>query len=161
VFAVAVSALVTYAVLAAARPSPEIVLRQFDLPPAKATALYQILKPKSVKVIVGRDGGRVSIKGTAGECDAVAGLARIITRCCSGPSCEARQCVERARKSWTTHRTYRLPGNSKAKALFQALAPEDVPVLVSRSGKKVTVDASPQDQETIARVVDILRGRRL
>jgi hypothetical protein len=158
--AVVLSAVVTYAVVAASRSPDQLEKRFFNLPDEKAAALFNMLKPADVKVIVGRDGGNVSISGTAGECDALAEFAGLIARLRGQPSCAVKEHIEHARKTWTTSNTYRLP-RSKAETLFNALAPDDVPVLVSRDGKRVRVEANPHDQATIRHVVQILRGRRL
>lgn len=160
VLAVMISALATFAVFAATRSPVQIESRSFDLPPAKAAAMFRLLKPKDVKVIVARDGNHVQIKGTHRECDALTDFIGLIGRFSSQSECQVRRQMERARKTWTTHETYRLP-KSKAKALFDALAPDDVPVLVSWSGKRLRIDASPTDQAILKQLVQILRGRRL
>ncbi len=160
VVVVIVAGLATYAVLAATRSAAVLENRRFDIPRAKATAMFELLRPRDVKVVVRRDGGRLKITGTPQECDALAKFVGLITRYTGKPECEVRVAMERARKGWSTRQRYKLP-KSKARALFNALAPDDVPVLVSWSGKRVRVDASPQVQETIRQVVEILRGRRL
>ncbi len=157
--ALAVSALVTYAVFAVARPSLELEDRGFHLPPATAGAMLELLKPRSVKVLVSKDADHIKIKGTARECDVLADFAGIITRHKGKSACEVREEMKRARRGWTTHRVYKLP-DARAKALFRALAPDDVPVLVSWAGKRIRIDATPIDQEVMRRVVEILRGHR-
>lgn len=160
VVVVIVAGLATYAVLAATRSATVLEDRSFDIPRAKATAVFELLRPRDVKVVVRKDGRRVQITGTPKECDALAKFVGLITRYTGKPECEVRVAMERARKGWTTRRKYKL-SKSRARALFNALAPDDVPVLVSWSGKRVRVDASPQVQENIRHVVEILRGRRL
>lgn len=155
----ALSALITYAVFAVARPSVELEDRGFHLPPAKAGAMLELLKPRSVKVLVSKDGGQIKIKGTAKECDVLADFAGLIARHRGKPACDVRDCMKQARRTWTTHRLYKLP-NARAKALFRALAPDDVPVLVSWAGKRVRVDATAIDQKVVGHVVEILRGHR-
>ncbi len=156
----AISVLITYAVFAATRTVVATEERRFDLPPAKTAAMFELLKPRDVKVLVRKDTGRLHIVGTAKECEVLADFTRLITRHRGKPACEVRQCMEHARKSWTTREAYKLP-KRRAKALFDALAPDDVPVLVSWKGKRVRVDADPGDQKIIRHIVTILRGRRL
>lgn len=158
--AVVISALITYAVFAVARPEVEIEGRFFDLPLAKAAAVFKLLEPRNVKVLVSKDGGRIQINGTGRECDVLADFVGLIGRFGGQPDCEIQRGMEHARKSWTTRQTYKLP-KSKAKALFDALAPDDVPVLVSLRGRRLQIDASPTDQATLKHLVEILRGRRL
>ncbi len=154
-----VSALITYAVFAVARPSLELEDRGFHLPPAKAGAMLELLKPRSVKVRVRNYADHIKIKGTANECDILEDFAGLIARHKGKPDCDVRECMKQARGGWTTHKLYKLP-NARAKALFRALAPDDVPVLVSWAGKRVRVDATPKDQEVVGQVVEILCGHR-
>ncbi len=160
VLAVMISAVATFAVFAATRSPVQIESRFFDLPSAKAAVVFNLLKPSDIKVIVKRDGDRIEIRGTHRECDVLTDFAGLIGRYSGRPECEVRHQMERARKTWTTRETYRLP-KSRAKALFDALAPDDVPVLVSWSGKRLRSDASPADQAILKQLVQILRGRRL
>jgi len=157
---VVISALVTYAVFAAARTPLVVESRFFDLPSAKASAVYNLLKPRDVKVVVQKDGDRVRITGTRRECDAIADFVNLIARFRGQSPCSIEQNMARARKTWSARQTYRMPG-PKSKALFDALAPDDVPVLVSWKGKRLRIDANPSDQATLEHFVQILRGRRL
>lgn len=158
--AVIVSALAVYGVFAATRSSPELEDRSFELIPCKAAAMFELLKPRDVKMLVSVDAGSLQITGTRGECDALTEFVELITRYHGKSSHEVRLCMKRARRGWTTRRDYKL-AKDKANALFDVLAASDVPVLVSWSGKRVRVDANSKDQETVRNIAQILRGRRL
>ena len=153
-------AFVAYIVFAAVRPSNVTEKLSFELPSSKAEAVFDLLKPQDVEVLVYRNDGCVQITGTGRECDAVAELVELITRYGGMPAGEVNRRMERARKGWTTRRTYKL-SEDKAQAFFNVLAPDDVPVLVSLSSERLRVDATPQDQRIIRDVVKILRRKRL
>ena len=155
-----ISAAITYGVFAATGSAGPIENRRIELPGAKATALYNLLRPDGIRVVVGRQGGRLDIRGTAGECGTVTAFAEIITRCAGKPADQINHCMAHHRELWSTRQTYRLSSHM-ARVLFDALSPNDVPVLVSQDGKRVSVSASGADQETVRRFVEILRGRRL
>ena len=155
-----VSALAVYGVFAATRSSPELENRSFELMPCKAAAMFELLKPQDVKVVVSVDNGSLQITGTRGECGAVTQFAGLITRYQGKSAHEVRLHMKDARRGWTTRRDYKL-AKDKANALFDVLAASDVPVLVSWNGKRVRVDANPEDQETVHNIARILRGRRL
>jgi hypothetical protein len=157
--AAGISAALTYAVFATTFREAPKEDRSFDLPCAKAATLFESLEPRDVKVLVRQEGGLIQITGTKRECDAVGDFVSLVTRCGGLSSCEVDKCIQKARVGWTTHRAYKLP-KKKAQILFDALAPADVPVLVSLKGTRVRIDASPQDQEVVSSMVDILRGRR-
>ena len=123
-------------------------------------SIFDLLKPQDVLVLVRQDPSGVQITGTARECAALTDFVALIDRHQGKSEHEVRHLMEDARRRWTTHRSYKL-SKHKAKSLFDALAPDDVPVLVSWDGSRVKVDASPEDQSVIARVVRIMRGRRL
>ncbi len=135
------------------------VQRSFVLPPAKADALYELLRPSSVRVIVGRDDDGVYIRGTIDEVESIDVLVDLLTRerCAHQRDCGER--MDELRPTFDTTRRHKLTG-ATARALATLLAFEDVPVLVSRQSSKVTVEASRDDQATVRRVVDILRGNR-
>ena len=155
-----VAALITYVVFAATRSAPVMEDRCFELPSTKSAALFELLKPRDIKVLVRKDAGCVQITGTPKESDVLTAFVKLITRYSGAPAHEVQRRMSQARRDWTTRRTYKL-SKAKAKTLFNILAPDDVPVLVSWSGKRLRVDASPKDQEIIRHVVEILRGRRL
>ena len=131
----------------------------YELAPPKAAALYHLLAPRDVRVLVRRSEGRVSVKGTEREIAILDGLVALLNRV----DCQSEGCLNaymaRARHTWTTSRQYKL-SRQKAAALFNLLAFDDVPVLVSGRKSKVRVEASPDDQKTIWHVVNILKGHR-
>lgn len=139
-------------------PGP-IVRHDFTLSDAKADALYNLLKPRDIAVIVGRDAGRLYVEGTRGEVDALVKFVDILNRVERLPRHQHQQRMDQLRKTWTNRRTYRLT-SAKSRRLKNVLAFDDVPVLVSRSGPRITVESSDEDRPTIDRIIDILRRRR-
>ncbi len=156
-----VVAVAASAVIVTAARSPRVtVSRSLDLPSEKSAALYELLRPSDVKVIVSRDHDRLRVRGTPAECDAVSAFAGLVTRHVDHSPGELKRCMAQARRGWSTKKTYKLSTRG-ARALFGALAPEDVPVLVSRTGNRVRVEASVEDQAIVAEMASILRGHRL
>ena len=141
----------------AIQPNAPQIERAFVMPPAKADALYELLRPSTVRVIVGRNGDGVYIRGTSEEVDTITALVDLLTReqCALEHRCDER--MNELRPTFNTTQRHKL-ARSRASALAALLAFEDVPVLVSRRSTKVTVEASRADQATLRRVVDILRG---
>ena len=129
-----------------------------DLPKDKADAVYKLIRPKDIDVRVGSTDTGVWIRGTRVETAVMDRLGEIITRYRHLPSGIAEMRVDEDRPQWTTNKRYKL-SRSKARALFELLRPDDVPVCVGRDRKYVTVEATEADQAVIRRVVDILRGR--
>lgn len=135
------------------------VRRAFDLPPAKADALFNLIAPSDIKVIVGRRHGGVFIKGTPNEAETLERFAELLTRLEGWDGNTIEHIIGSLRRQPTVTETYRLPAE-KVRALIDILKFDDVPVLVSGGGRKVRVIATPEDQQTICEVVDIMRGKR-
>jgi hypothetical protein len=137
---------------------PRNIDRAYDLADRKARAVYALLEPNDIRVIVSRRGnGRIGIQATAGEALAMDRFVELITRVSREP--DGSQAMAQARAAWNSRRTYTLDSDH-AEALYGILAWNDVPVLVSRnSSRRITVEATRNDQETIARIVHILGGR--
>ena len=135
------------------------VQRAYDLVPAKAAALHHLLAPRDVRVLVSWSESRVSVKGTEREVEILDRFVALLNRvdCCNAACVSAH--MDKARRTWTTSRNYKL-SRGKGAALFNILAFDDVPVLVSGSKSKICVQASPDDQKTIWHVVNILKGQR-
>jgi len=135
------------------------VQRTYALSEDKADALFNLLAPGDVHVLVSRCESGVCIKGTAREVEILDHLAALLMRV----QCQSSGCVERymnqVRPSWTASESYNL-SRHKASTLFQLLAFEDVPVGVSARKSKIRVDANITDQETIRGIVNILNGKR-
>ena len=134
------------------------VKRLYELPRAKAEALFALLAPDDVKVFVGPDPEGVKIKGTAQEAKILDAFVNLLTREEGQAIDDPAAFIEKLRKTWNTERSYKLPG-PKADALFNILAFPDVPVLVSRSDSGVHVEASENDQKVLAGVVGIMHGK--
>ncbi len=129
-----------------------------DLPKDKADAVTKLIKPKDIHVVVRTWPGGVSLEGTHVETAVMDRLGEIITRYRRLPSHMVEMRVDEDRPQRTRER-YKLPTRSKARALFELLDLDDVPVRVDRDRRYVTVWATEADQAVIRRVVDILRGR--
>jgi hypothetical protein len=140
-------------------PAPT-VNRGFNLGYDKADAMYRLLAPRDIKVIVGRHDQGVNIQGTPREIAALTDFVELITRYHGQSAGEVRAHINYAKRHGARTRTYKVP-KSKGKVLYEILAADDVPVLVSGSARKIRVEATPHDQETLRQVVEILRGRRL
>lgn len=122
----------------------------FHIASAKARAMFDLLAPDDVRVLVGRRDDAVYVRGTSSDVRTVERFVDLLTRSAS------RQTA--GRRDWF-ERKYELT-KEKAKLLSSALAPSDVPVLVSLCEyDAVCVQASPHDHTTIANMVAILRGR--
>jgi len=141
------------------RPGPA-VQRAYALAGEKADALFSLLAPRDVRVLVSRCDGGIHVTGTAREIEILDHLAALLTRV----QCSSRSCIERylaeVRPSWTSTRMYELSPH-KASGLFRLLAFEDVPLGVSARKSKVRVDANTTDQETVQGLVNILNGKRV
>lgn len=140
--------------------APQMVRRSYDLPEAKASAFFELLAPSDVKVLVGRTDKGVSIEGTTAEAKVLDGLTDLLTRFADRDVSDTGAFITELRPTWTTTATYELP-EKKLGLLFDILAFDDVPVLVSRGDGKITVQASDADQKVVAGIARILSGERL
>ncbi len=136
---------------------PQLVTRQLDLPPDKADAVFDLLSPRDVPVLVRRTDKGVSVRGTTGEVHALVKLAELLTR-------EQGQAIEgetegKLSKAWNAQASFSGLNDQQADALFRTLAFKDVPVLVSRHLDEVTVAGSRQDVDVVKDVVKIIRGK--
>jgi hypothetical protein len=135
------------------------VARTYSLPEDKADALFNLLAPRDVRVLVSRCEGGVCVKGTLREIEILDHLTGLLTRV----RCESSSCIDhymdQVRSSWTSSEKYNL-SRHKASTLYHLLAFEDVPVGVSARKSKIRVDANSTDQATIRGVVNILAGKR-
>ncbi|MHC4698458.1 MAG: hypothetical protein ACYTFA_17130, partial [Planctomycetota bacterium] len=141
------------------RPSDEI-RRSYSLCERNADAMYKLLAPRDIEVIVSTRDGGISIKGTPWELSTVDRFVELITRKEHQDKRTVRAYIDHILETSNKVEEYKLP-RRKSVALRRILAFDDVPVMVlSDSGEPVTVQATAQDQETIRRMVDILRGKR-
>ncbi len=132
--------------------------RTYRLSDAKAAALVDLLAPREVPVLVGRRGHNVGIEGTTEQIRTMDRFVELLLRhekYCYAPH---PACFKTYRDKWTSKVDYKL-GKKHAKALFELLAFNDVPVLVSLHGSRLLVRASPNDQQTVRDVADILGTR--
>ncbi len=138
--------------------------RNLFLNSAKAQAMFDLLAPKDVAVIVGPNhhgrfnGGRViSVSGTPEEVRTVQQFAELLTRLEDEPWFRDRESIS-GPSTGMCERTYRLR-RSNAKALTKMLSFDDVPVFVTRLGSRLAVSATNEDHRTICGIVRILGGR--
>lgn len=136
-----------------------IVKAEIELPDCKRECFYKMLAPKGVKVIVHRSDCCLQVSGSPREVEALSRFAELLVRFQNVPDGHIRARLTKM-KNQLISQDYKLP-RGQAQNLFDLLAHEDVSVWVSRSGRKVTVQALPKDQQTVAYVAKILVGKRL
>ena len=141
------------------------VSRSFPLAADKAEAMFDLLKPSNVSVLVGPtyrgqfiSGRGLDVEGTREEIRTVERFLGLLT--------SASDEYERSWRPRYAHtcglkidRRYRL-GRQKAKALERILSFEAVPVSAYRSRSKLKITATPEDHEVIHAIVKILGGRQ-
>lgn len=132
--------------------------RTYRLHNAKATALVDLLSPRDVPVIVGRRGHNVGIQGTTIQIRTMDRFVELLLRHEKHCYAQHPKCFETYHNKWTSKVDYKL-GKKHAKALFEILAFNDVPVLVTQHGSRLLVRATPNDQKTVSEVARILNGR--
>ncbi len=140
------------------RTGPKIEM-VFPLQASKADAVYEMLSPSDIHVIVGRNNGEgVHVRGTSREMRAIEQFIDLLSRAGKHPDIDPVAFVERQKSTWTDRERFKLT-RKKAKALAKLLAYNDVPVLVSRNGSRVTVEGTEDDIRTVRAIVEILKGR--
>ncbi|MFQ5489399.1 MAG: hypothetical protein ACE5GE_01650 [Phycisphaerae bacterium] len=133
------------------------VERHYDLTAAKADALYTLLAPNHVQVLVGREQGGVFVKGTRREVEVLDRFIDLLTRFHGWDAFSLRQTMMGLQPTWDVQRTYKL-GDRQARALYQLLAFQDVPVAVAQHCSGIHIDATAEDQQTLGQLVAILKG---
>ncbi|UCE62058.1 MAG: hypothetical protein JSU63_10165 [Phycisphaerales bacterium] len=136
-----------------------VIERDYFLRQEKSHALFELLRPKDVKVFVSQDDGLFTAQGNEWEIAVLDDFVELVTRY-DGQSQEAvSEYIDRAAKISNTDRSYRLP-RAKTEALHNVLKPADVPVLAGKQRRRVSVQATEKDQKTISNMVRILSGKR-
>lgn len=137
-------------------PSVPMVWRELELPQDKADMLFQLLRPNDIKILVDRDDCRLKVNGSPGEVATIIGLGELITRFQGVPIRHIKAHLSKIRLS---KKDYKL-SRSSACRLFDLLAFDDVPVWVVREGRSLQIIADPSDQQMLANLASILRGKR-
>lgn len=137
-------------------PSVPMVWRELELPQAKADMLFELLRPDDIKVIVNRDDCCLKVTGSLGEVATIIGFGELITRFHGVPERHVRAHLSKMRLSNKDYMLSRL----SAGRLFDLLALDDVPVWVARKGRSLQIKAEPSDQQMLANLANILRGKR-
>ncbi len=139
--------------------------RNLSLNSAKAQALFNLLAPDDVAVMVGPhhhgrfNGGRVvSVSGSPEEVRIVRQFAELLARMEDERGFRDYELIGGS-SAGTCERTYRLR-RSRAKSLAKMLSFDDVPVVVTRLGSRLAVSATVEDHRTISGIVRILGGRQ-
>lgn len=144
------------------RPDGEGVRRDFNLSPAKASALYALLAPSDIKVTVRKRPRGVTVHGTPREVAALRDLVDLVNRVeghgWSAARLKAR--IDELRPSWTCTDFYELPPD-KAKCLWNLLSIDGVPLAISGGPSRLRIDATCADHNILRTVVEILKGRPL
>lgn len=136
------------------------VSRSFDLDDGKAGAIFLLLSPDNVRVLVSRTQTGINIKGTPREVNTLTEFIGILTRDTGKDYNADPAALAELRKTWNSEKTYTLP-QSVADALFVTLAFNDVPVYVTRTDDGINVQAVNTDQKIIAQITQIARGEEL
>lgn len=126
----------------------------------KADALHELLAPRDVKVLVGRRGNGVVVKGTPGEIRTLSELGDLLNRLDSATPDAARREISRMREKALERREFLLPQKT-AETLHRLLGAPDVPILIHRERTRVEVYAPADDMRVIESTIRILRGERL
>ncbi len=133
--------------------------RMIDLDESKSRALYNLLAPRDVHVVVGWDDGRINVRGSAEEVDTLVALAGILSR--------AEHTGDGFNRSWKQaysvrdriERTYRLHPE-KSHKLSQLLGQADLTLEVSDASDGISIIASIEDHAVMDHMVKILNGER-
>jgi len=133
-------------------PPPRMMRVGLEVTGEKAQAMFDVLAPDSVPIIVGRLDELVWINATPREVNAVREFTRLITRYDDLPKDQVARIIDSHRSAWTSNRTYRLPRELRG-PLFRLLAFDNVDVGVYRTGDGIGVNARPEDQRIIERLV--------
>ncbi|HRX86847.1 MAG TPA: hypothetical protein P5572_17620 [Phycisphaerae bacterium] len=136
------------------------VEREIKLPSAKASALFNLLAPQRVRVLVDKTSDGVSVRGTEAEVDAIAAFGKLLTRDAGTNYATDEAALEKLKKTWDSEETYQVPQDSLA-ALYATLAFDDVPVYVDVAEGGVSVQATKDDQAVVRRMVKIVKGEAL
>ncbi|HNO79501.1 MAG TPA: hypothetical protein PKN33_15735 [Phycisphaerae bacterium] len=133
------------------------VEKLLDLSPEKAQAVYDLLAPQDVKVLVGRRNQGLHVRGTAKEVSTLEALAELMMRDADRKITDPAKYIEELQGTWDTTALYKLP-TTAGEALLKVLAFPDVPVLVANESGGIGVRASKRDQAVIADVTRIQQG---
>ncbi|HWL94967.1 MAG TPA: hypothetical protein VNT79_15715 [Phycisphaerae bacterium] len=125
-----------------------------DLDAARVDALFDLLKPEDVPVLVREDGDRLLVEGSTHRVGAVRDLVNIL-----------RRHVHRGQgdlpRETAIRKTYEL-SRKHAAALARALSYSHASIRVYRDENELSVTASPVDQQAISQLVrSVLRGREV
>jgi len=132
--------------------------REYSLSDEKADALFELLSPSDVTVVVSRTGDGVSIRGRQNQCEVMDRFIDLYTRGQREGLNTYGETIERWQSRWDSDESYSVP-EDRADAVYAVLAFDDVPVLVSRSGDGISVKATGADQRTVADLVNIVSGQ--
>lgn len=133
------------------------VEKLLDLTPEKADALFALLAPQDIKVLVGRRNQGVHVRGTAKEVATLEALAELMMRESDREITDPQKFIEELEGTWDSASVYKLP-KPAGEALLTVLAFPDVPVLVADQSDGIGVRASKRDQAVIADVARIQQG---
>lgn len=133
-----------------------------SMPAPKADALFDMLAPDHVRVLVSRQSDGVLVQGDDGELRALLALQSLVTRLDGkAPRYVESQIRRLGSDDSASVRRYDLHGRKTAKRLYRLLAFDDVPVIVHRDGASLIVRASAGDHDVLAAVTRILLGEPL
>ncbi len=126
----------------------------FTLDSHLADAMFELLAPADVDVVVSRRTKGIHIKGSPQDIRTVARFIAVVTQNTHHPNDPPRAISSH----WLEDRTYILTRHN-ADSLVEVLAYEHAPVFATQFGSKVEISASPEDHKAIAAMIDVLGGR--
>ena len=117
--------------------------------------MYALLAPDDVRVVVGRvDHGLIGVRGTEREIAVLGDLVSLMRRV------DERGATIDPQSERSCTKAYSLT-LKRASRLRRVLELGHISCDVTKGGRRLVVEASKADQETVARVVRILEGERL
>jgi len=128
--------------------------QSFALDAHLADAMFRLLAPSDVEVIVSRRTSGIHLKGSPRDIRTLTQFIAVMTQNTCGPGDPPPD----GSSDWLEDRAYILT-RDKARSLVDVLAYEHAPVFATRFGSKVEIHARPEDHKAIAAMIDILGGK--
>jgi hypothetical protein len=119
-----------------------------------ADAIFELLAPSDVDVIVSRRTMGIHVKGSRRDVRTLTQFIAVMTQ----NTCSPDDPPPDGLSHWLEDRTYLLTRH-KAQSLVDVLSYEHAPVFATQFGSKVEIYARPEDHKAIAAMIDILGGK--
>lgn len=125
--------------------------RMLELKPHQANAVYNMLAPNDIRVVVGRNDDGVYVEGTRAECETMLEFAESLNRKWDCPTSDRKV-------NWREVR-YHMPAK-KSESLCHTLSLAGLQEFIECRDGEIVVRGGSREQETIRRISRILRGER-